>query len=512
MLATFNLIDNPWIPCLEADGRQRELGLYEVLARAHEIRAVEGASALETAALHRFLLAVLQRAYPVTDKDAWWSLWQAGRWDEARLQRYLNEWQHRFDLFDPKRPFYQCPEEEIAPRSLVFLFPGLSAAAHYNHAVATDDLALPPAAAARLLLVAQTFSLAGIAHPQKRLFFTAAPWSAGMAFAGEGQSLFQTTALNLLRYTPTHPMQQLAGGSDDHAAWEMDDPFQPAREVPLGYVDYLTWQNRRLRLLPEEVEGKTVVRRASSSPGLKLSPGLLDPMKHYRQDPDRGWRPLLLDERRALWRDSTLLLSLRDGRVRPPLALSWLAELAEEYDLAPSARYRLAGYGFLADQAKGLLYRAERLPLRLAYLKAENEYLLAALSQAIDASTGAHQCLRRSLRQMATLILSRSADHSGGRQPEGKDVSALVEHWGVERGYWSDLEVPFLRLVDELPEREVDGALNDWYGVVRNSAFAALDRAAELVGTTAPALKAAAQGRRQLAVSMAGAGLVHHAS
>ncbi|MGE3596618.1 MAG: type I-E CRISPR-associated protein Cse1/CasA, partial [Dehalococcoidia bacterium] len=37
MAFSFNLIDEPWLPCVHADGSQTELGLRDALARATEI-------------------------------------------------------------------------------------------------------------------------------------------------------------------------------------------------------------------------------------------------------------------------------------------------------------------------------------------------------------------------------------------------------------------------------------------------------------------------------------------
>lgn len=502
MAATFNLTHEPWLPCLGADGRPREVGLYEALARAHELRALEGANPLETAALHRLLLALLQKVFPVPDAAAWWSLWQAGRWPEGPLETYLKEWQARFDLFHPQQPFYQARDDRVEPRSVAFLVPGLSAASVYNHEVETGTMALPAPAAARLLLVAQAFGLPGIRHPQLGLFFNGAPWSAGVVFLVEGNNLFQTLALNLLRYDPRHPLQELCRSKDDRPAWELDDPFSPARAVPLGYLDYLTWQNRRLRLLPEGVAGDILVRLATATPGLKLDAELRDPMKHYRADPKRGWLTLLLGEGRALWRDSSVLLSLRHSQVRPPVALEWLANLAEDYDLDRSTRYRLLGIGLLADQAKALLFRAERLPLPLDYLK--DERLVAHLGHAVEVASAAQKALRDALRHLATVLLSRAADLPGGRQPDRKDVGNLVLHWGVERLYWAALELPFLRLVEDLPVGSPEEVLGAWGQVVRRGAWAALERAADTAGTGAGGLKAAAQARRRLTSQLSG--------
>jgi len=105
MTASFDLISEPWVPCVGRDGQAVELGLQDVLVRAHELRELGGESPLVTAALHRLLLVVLHRVFGSADYDAWYALWQAGRFDPTVLDAYFAQWRERFDLFHPARPF-----------------------------------------------------------------------------------------------------------------------------------------------------------------------------------------------------------------------------------------------------------------------------------------------------------------------------------------------------------------------------------------------------------------------
>ena len=47
MTYSFNLIDQPWIPCAHPNGLMEEFSLRETLARAHDLRGVQGDSPLE---------------------------------------------------------------------------------------------------------------------------------------------------------------------------------------------------------------------------------------------------------------------------------------------------------------------------------------------------------------------------------------------------------------------------------------------------------------------------------
>ena len=109
MTYTFNLIDEPWIPCLTFDGERVEFGLRDSLVQAHELRELHGDTPLETAALYRLLLAVLHRVFGPEKRSRWKSLWARERFDKSTLENYLHrpEIYRRFDLFDPEKPFYQ---------------------------------------------------------------------------------------------------------------------------------------------------------------------------------------------------------------------------------------------------------------------------------------------------------------------------------------------------------------------------------------------------------------------
>ena len=73
----FNLVDQPWIPCLQRDGgKPQELSLRDTLIGAHEIRELFDNSPLVTVSLHRLLLAILHRNFGPASFGEWKELWQ----------------------------------------------------------------------------------------------------------------------------------------------------------------------------------------------------------------------------------------------------------------------------------------------------------------------------------------------------------------------------------------------------------------------------------------------------
>jgi len=92
----FNLVDQPWIPCLLRDGgKPQERSLRDTLTGAHEIRELSDASPLVTVSLHRLLLAILHRNFGPASFSEWKELWQHGQWDSDKLNQYFDEWKHR---------------------------------------------------------------------------------------------------------------------------------------------------------------------------------------------------------------------------------------------------------------------------------------------------------------------------------------------------------------------------------------------------------------------------------
>ena len=497
MNPTFDLLRFPWVPCIRADGATVELGLRDALVQAHELRELHGESPLVTAALCRLLLAVLHRVFGPATCDEWGALWAAGRWDAARLGAYLERWRHRFDLFDPERPFYQASDERVKPKSVVSLIHDVASGNNptlFDHHTEAGGITLTPAQAARMLVASQAFGLAGLSGLVQK--FTDAPCAGGIIFLVQGETLFETLALNLVRYADDAPLPRRP---DDRPAWEMDDPFTTDRSLPRGYLDYLTWQNRRVLLLPETTTDGIVVRQVTIAPALRLERDILDPMKHYRKDEKRGPLPLLFTEGKALWRDSAALFRLHDEGYQPPRAFQWLAELVDEDHLFQSQTRRCLALGMSKKQAKVNFYRSERVPLPLMYLT--NDALAEALDTALDMARRTASQLWGATRMLATFVLVPGSDQESARKPDPKDLAHLTQQWAVERRYWSRLEIPFYETMEALPE-EREGALERWRDRLVRTAWRAFDQVTNNLGHDPRTLKAVVRARGQLVAGL----------
>jgi CRISPR system Cascade subunit CasA len=499
MTLEFNLVDRPWIPCVLRNGEAITLGLRDVLREAHEIRALAVDSPLELAALHRLLLAIVHRNFGPEGGEAWEDLWLAERFDPAPLEDYWKEWRPRFDLLDEERPFYQAPDDRVKekpPNSLILDTAFGNKATLFDHNTDEEGIMLSPAKAARAVVTLQAFGLAGLAGIRGDTF-TEGTCTSGVIFFVQGDTLFETLMLNLLPY-PTWDTV-LVHQPEDRPAWEMEDPYQPERTRPLGYLDYLTWQNRHILLMPQPTSAGPMITAITMAPALRLDDDILDPMKHYRRDSRRGPLPLRFQEDRALWRDSAALFKLSSDDYRPPETFRWLAELVDDDVLDAAQTRRYMALGMAKSRAKVEFYRAERMPLPMQYLAEET--LVERLDEALKMAENVRGQLWGAARTLAKFILSPQADQESGREPDRGDMDNLMTQWAVERDYWVRLEIPFQQLVETLPQN-MTGSMQAWDATLRRVAWDALERIAGELEHRPRHLKAAVQARGQL-----GAGL-----
>ena len=332
------------------------LGLRDVLVRAREVRELADPSPLVTAALHRFLLAVLHRNFGPATFDDWGALWARGQWDAGRLGGYFDRWGHRFNLFDEAQPFYQVPQMPDAELHPIQLIPTELSSGNnptlFDHSYGSAPLALTPAEAARYLIARQAYSLGGgVSRPFN---FSDAPLARGYGVLAAGDNLFETLALNLLVYNEERPLPWLG---EDMPAWERDELPQPQREGtrPLGYLDYLTWQSRRISLVA--VGDSPLVVRCQILQGLKLVEGVLDPFKAYTRREETGYVPRIFTAERAPWRDSHALFQREtdDNGSRPAEVFNSLARVNTERKrgrIEAKSRYSFSALGMATEPGR----------------------------------------------------------------------------------------------------------------------------------------------------------------
>ena len=514
MTYSFNLIDQPWIPCTMPDGSHVELSLQDTLLQAHEIREIFDQSPLVTAALHRLLLAILHRNFGPVSRSEWRTLWHARQFDSARLINYFSKWYRRFDLFDDERPFYQdggikTEKGKIKEAEINELIPELARANNrtlFDHTTDSTSPALSPPEAARVLVMTQMYRLAGGKLVGNQYSYDA-PIAREVCFLVKGSTLFETLLLNMVRYHGDDPVPIVGG---DLPAWEQEQPNTSAR--PHGYTDYLTWQTLKLRLVPSQTahEGSEV-RRVRIGVGRKFDnkqeeAPFFDPgcsyTKNPKAKPDQDpWRATRYEQGRALWRDSASLFRFieNDGR-KPISALKWASGLIGDGVLDVSMPYQLEAYGQCAKQRDILFWRLEHLPLPAQYLTDKD--LVEALEIALKNTEQIAEHLRWVMKKFARCVLYPSLDEKENLKKAQKgEVNRFVDHLRATEAYWSALEVPFLNFMRRLPD-DPDTVLEDWNKRIQQGAHQAFNEATNDLDQSARVLRAIAEGQSHLAQSI----------
>ncbi len=507
-MPSFDLVDDPWIPCLMIGGGLRELSLRAVLTRPQEIHEVVDPAPTVTVALHRLLLAILHRAFAgPRDAERWREIWEAGTWDTRAVSGYLDRWRHRFDLFARDRPFYQSREVDLkyaAPITKLTheLASPVNSVSLFDHTV-PDRASLTPAEAARYLVAHQAFAVGGLVSGVGReKYADAAPLCKAAVCLAKGTTLFQTLLLNLQAYDPDQGRPFEFRG-EDRPAWERDRGPQPADRRPDGYVDLLTWQSRRVLLIPEvrsdgsvTVPSVVIMKGEQFPDDWELWQG--ETMVPFRKVKARPSFPLALSEERALWRDSLALLQTARVQVEqllePPKLVEWLAELVTLGALDRGSTIPIDVYGLTTDQAAVRFWRHERFPLPVAVLN--DQALVARARGVLHIAESVGEILRGCVRDIARATMPAGS----------KEATALTNALAPDRSYWPALEIPFFQTVQRLAAARDDDeraqVLSSWAEEVGRVAWRAFAEAIEPLRDSPRALLAIAEHQRWFAIRL----------
>ena len=365
----FNLVDEPWVLVLDANGQQQELSLREVFHQAGAMRALSGDIATQTFAILRVLLAVLHRAV-YGPQDLSEGVTNPADWQQilTRVDGYLDAFHERFWMQHPTEPFMQVADLEIGgsiEHDLSrIICDGAGSSAFLTTRLGQSLASIPWSQAARWLIHTQAYDIAGIhtgaiGDPRVK---GGKGYGIGTGWAGqiggvyaEGDTLCATLLMNLIapRYAP------LIGGPDDLPIWERPALTQLPQNwlpgsadqlyrQPTGPMDAFTWASRRIRLFGTRSHATGVINAQGDR---------FTPQNRYLVEPFTAWRfsepqtkslgitvymPLKQEPGRAFWRGLGALLpqSQQAGAPdkpaprRPPALINWLADKQFEGQVA----------------------------------------------------------------------------------------------------------------------------------------------------------------------------------
>jgi CRISPR system Cascade subunit CasA len=479
---SFNLVDKPWIPCVDLGGQHVLLGIRDLLQQAHVLRGVQHESPLTEAALLRVLLAIIHRAVDGPRKSVEWkSLYKLGRFDE-RMARYLKKWHHRFDLFSPDLPFYQTPGLLVVDReanpipqtisSLILERASGNRKTLFDHTTAGKPVKVTPSEAAQILITAQMFSLGGLNRKTTNLFdyqfrFENATMVEGIFIVLTGNSFFETLMLNLLIYNDNEPIPNT---DEDCPVWERKDigkaiTKRKDAKSPNGYLDYLTCKCRHIVLVPsKDKDGKIFVERIHSAQGEILSvernPGFMS-----KKSKKGNWYHPQLNIDRLVWRDSSALFAFDENIDERPKAFRQIQ--AMKGLVALPSRYVCSAYAIANKDANPLAWRKEKMSVPITLLTEKN--VVAHLERGMDLSGRAADALNAAAKQFMRVYLPNNSKE--------KDISDKVKASGVIQMYWGSMEPHFHQFLLDLDEPE--GALEIWAHAVKRMARESLNKCLE---------------------------------
>jgi len=442
-VATYNVLDEPWIEVLSVDGQTSRLGLLETLATAHDLASVVDPSPLFRCGIQRLLVAFVMDAFwleQITDLE---DLLQGGEFPLDLLQTYVHRvGRSHFDLFDAEHPFLQSAPmqgiEDPAPDHIVRLvqhLPSGTFATHFFHAQ-EDTHAFSPAVCVRALAAVAPFMTAGGAGFSPSVNGMP-PWYVLV----RGRNLFETLLLNscpldLWEEDPTPP------------AWRREEPVIPRQERQCtSPLEALTWQPRRIRLVPGDggvctycgQEVPILVRRAVFGHGFRSTGGWQDPHVAYRYTA-KGPSPLRPQEGRPLWQDTGPLLLLRQedfegagGKVRyqRPYVVQQRQQLVMDGLIERRQPIQVEASGLRTD-GKMKIFEWQREALSLPAEVFLDPRSPAQVQEAIEAAARIDFHLKRATRMLYP--------RDGGGN--AKAFESLFRR--LEEAYWGDLHAAFV--------------------------------------------------------------------
>lgn len=453
---SFNLLDDPWIPCKMKSNEYTMLSIKEVLYNPQEIFEISSENPLIVISLYRLLLAILHRNFGPKNREEWIKIYKKGEWDKNVLDQYFIRWYHKFELFnEPEHRFYQIEIPEITqPTPITKINHALSSgnnAALFDHTWDSDALPMNIEYAVSLLIAYQNYAVGGGRnHPFN---YSHAPLILGMTVLIKGNTIFETLMLNLIRYDDNHPFKILEE-QGDIPFWEKKNKLlckDKKGRNPNGYLDYLTWQSRRIWLNPYVKNGKIKIKDLYMAQGEKVKDDWnLDPLMVYKQVKKKNnLIPLKLRQDKQVWRELEPLLRLDlPDKFRAPRAIEWITNLI---DIPHSKRFNFEIYGLCNDPSKAaklLNWHYSIIPLPLEFLK--NQGLVNDIKTFINKCETIVKTLNATVYLYTKDFLYPNAESIGTTQRN--TIQDYISTYQIEIKFWNLLENYFYKLIVDLAQ------------------------------------------------------------
>lgn len=437
-MASYNLLNESWVPVITKQGQREFLGIREVMRRAHELRAVSDASPLVEYSLYRFLGLFLMDALRPEDSFALEDLLDVGHFDMDAIDDYIRLCQSEgvsFDLFDKERPFLQSAYNEALDskarrpvQALDYTVPSGNNHTHFDHR-SSQEMAVSYGEAARLILAGLLFCTAG-AQDYPSGVNASPPYFTVI----NGKNLFETLCYTLV------PLDLIDIPFDSPPVlWRIKAPVIPKEKVTeTSWLLGMLFPTRRITLIPDEEQN--CVRELYLSQGINFTSkeAWTDPCVIYRCT-EKGRVPLRPNKGKAIWRNLNELIDV-PGR-QAPLVLHIYEQLHREKTV------KIILYGVETSNASYL--QTMRHTLTIPLILSEDPERVQMVKNLIAAAERVAASLKSSLA-------------SSGAIPEQLVIEAVQQYYsGCEQQLWqtvfgnlaadaADLQKIYVAWVDRL--------------------------------------------------------------
>ncbi len=495
-MVSYNISEQKWIQCILLDNSVQMLSLEDTLIRSHEICELFFQSPIEEASIYRFLQAFFIIMTESTESERnWEKANKMAKFDEDKVRKYFAEYRSKFDLFDTERPFYQHTDTlGMAKSPMLLLFQDLSTnnnACLFDHSYNKKEQWLPLSRIVVGIIAQHSFSFGGgVSKPGN---FRAGTMSGASIFWIKGDNLYQSLLLN----TPYLPQYKKVYNSGE-PAWEKDlityDP-NDKRSIE-SYVDYLTFQARRIKIEQPEVIDESnynpdtqEVFCSLDKKGFSISrcqgdyledTAIIEPLKaqRYNEKDDRFF-PYKLREDREAWRDAEVLyMGYVSKQIKglAPKNLSNLKYIKHEAKIEKKPYHvNIYTVNNESGQPKIVMWRRSIMPFYPAIMKADGESneKFDAMIKLLTKAENISKLLYSAVFNYAKIMknpdkIVKDINPSGD---ELKLIKAMTDKLNPQSDYWKALEPIFYNSLGSIAKKNDNENYDDIYKDFKSKSF-----------------------------------------
>jgi len=446
----YNLWTENWIPVIMNDGNRRELGIFELLKNAHNIKEIHDENPIFEISMFRLLVAIVMDAYNLDSTERIIEVLNEKQFDSVRLEEYKGIYLENFDLFGEDVRFYQKSsatgferKDKKSVAEIIIDYPSGSNSILFRRK-SEKHLKISPKVCAKGLCVAATYSTASGRGYQPSVAGTPPIYTLII-----GNTLFETLLYN------SCPDSLLGNPSDVGPAWTVQEEIGKSKYMveKISTTLGLTWQGRSFFLIPEILDSDYTVpcdytgeRTSIFVSSIYLTPGWLYKKDREYRDPHCTYvqnRAVQLKEDRSFWRSIGPLYLATDSEKEKRSAV--IDQYVKFMMRGPISRVKFLSYAMITDgRAKIFLWAREPFTLPREILQDVNKanFLMESLN---DAETVGNS-LRYSIMAM---------DPESKEENKRKALGTMRKE--ILKRYWNASEITFKQqLIREVKESPLE--------------------------------------------------------